>query len=128
MDSKNVAIFNSLKEIIEDPAFATCQMEYMSKNCDGIKLSSDDVGSSYVKLWQDYQKATLETHVDPLMSAHPQADQNEFYKTYAANAATYREISEQTCDVLAGFVDIKVFTQLMKEVKQSLGLTDTVET
>ena len=115
--TQNDVIFNALKDVFEQPDFRTCQMDYMQKNCDKIRLSTDDLGQAYVALWAEYTQAVLDGYVDKQMTAHPQAEQNAFYKNYVANKEHYKTIDEDTCEVLAGFIDIKVFATLMKEVK-----------
>jgi len=42
--TQNDTIFNALKDVIAEPDFRTCQMTYMEKNCDKIRLSTDDLG------------------------------------------------------------------------------------
>ena len=119
MESDKNKIFNQVCEIITSEEFSDGQMDFHVKNCQ-IFSEEEENKHSYMDVFEAYVKL-VDTAIDAnLKQLYKEAEIDEFYSTFKARYAEYKEINYDAVEILKNAIDFENFKATMLRFKKGV--------
>ena len=121
MDGKNMAIFDSICELVTKPEFTEDQMAFYQQKCH-IFIEEEENKLEYTQVYEQFVEIMERTIEAKLTTEYNYSDEEikEFLNTFVESIDSYREKNPETVDILYGFVDFAKFKTSMLTYKKGM--------